>query len=339
MQPETSDAAQKAGNGTGATCAHCGAVMPPELRFCRACGARLGEGVAEYTETVRFQNGQPASTAAAQAHSGPYAFGAGPQGPQAFGPLANPQMQWKQKKKRQSISGMTWLFIGLLIFFVAAGAFTALVKPIHTGGGGFPTTEAPQAYVGVDNFKDAEGGGVTFNDVEPPDSPADKAGLIGGDVITSFDGHAIKDRREIMDLLRQTPIGKPVEVIYLRDGETKKTLLTPITRDELRQMERAFSKRPQGLGRFGYDDDESERVLVPGTNTYGVQLNDVSASLPADMAGIKKGDIVIEFDKIPIRTPGELKSRVLRAWPYDTVKVVVMRDNQRLEIPVKMGKK
>lgn len=334
MQPEASNPAQNSGNTAGTTCSNCGALMPVELRFCRSCGSRLGEGVAEYTETVRFQNGQP-NTATANPHSqtGPYAFGSGPQ---AFGPAANAQMQWIHKKKRKKFSGMTWLFIGLLLFFVAAGAFTAIVKPNRPGGGA-AVAETPRAYVGVDQFKNGDGG-VTFDDVEPPDSPADKAGLIGGDLITSFDGHAVKTSGEITDLLRQTPIGKAVEVIYMRDGETKKTLLTPIGREELRQLERAFSKRPQGLGRFGYDDDESERVLVPGTNTYGVQLDEPSTSLPADMAGIKKGDIVIEFDKIPIRTPGELRSRVLRAIPYDTVTVVVMRDNQRLEIPVKMGK-
>ena len=337
MQPEPAKPAQNSGNATGTTCANCGAVMPSELRFCRACGSRLGEDVAEYTETVRFQNGRPGAPAAtSQAPFGPYGFGAGPQGPQAFGPPANAQMQWN-KKHKQKLSGMTWLFIALLVFFVAAGAFTALRRPIRSGVN-ITLPSAPQAYVGVDNFRDAEGGGVTFNDVEPPDAPADKAGLIGGDVITSFDGHAIKDRGEIMDLLRQTVMGKTVEVIYTRDGETRKTQLTPISREELRQLERAFSRRPEGLGRFGYDDDESERVPVPGTNTYGVQLNDVSASLPADMAGIKNGDIIIEFDKIPIRTPGELKSRIRRALPYSTVKVVLMRDNERLEIPMKMGK-
>jgi S1-C subfamily serine protease len=66
------------------------------------------------------------------------------------------------------------------------------------------------------------------------------------------------------------------------------------------------------------------------------------------MAGIKNGDIVIEFDGVPIRTSDEFLMRVRRAVPYSTVKIVVMRGNgdeknsdeklEKLEIPVKMGK-
>jgi len=79
-------------------------------------------------------------------------------------------------------------------------------------------------------------------------------------------------------------------------------------------------------------------VPVPGTNIFGVILNDVSSSMPADLAGIKEGDIIIEFDGVPIRTPQELHARVRRALPYSTVKVVLMREGQKMEIPVKMGK-
>jgi S1-C subfamily serine protease len=56
------------------------------------------------------------------------------------------------------------------------------------------------------------------------------------------------------------------------------------------------------------------------------------------MAGIKNGDVIIQFDRTPIRTVEELKSRVNRAIPYETIRVVVMRGAERLEIPVKMGK-
>ena len=56
MQPQ--DNLNNPSGGTGDTggivCSECGAPMPQGMRFCRACGHRLGEGSAEYTETVRF---------------------------------------------------------------------------------------------------------------------------------------------------------------------------------------------------------------------------------------------------------------------------------------------
>src|SRR2546426_6242277 len=64
MQPQ-----QNLSGSNGATdqsaivCTQCGSPMPKEMRFCRSCGNRLGEGPAEYTETVRFRN---AATANAQ---------------------------------------------------------------------------------------------------------------------------------------------------------------------------------------------------------------------------------------------------------------------------------
>ena len=77
---------------------------------------------------------------------------------------------------------------------------------------------------------------------------------------------------------------------------------------------------------------------MPGTNIYGIKLNTILNSRPADLAGIKNGDIVIEFDGVPIRTTDEFLMRVRRAVPYSTVKVVVMRGEEKMEIPVKMGK-
>jgi S1-C subfamily serine protease len=234
------------------------------------------------------------------------------------------------------------MFIGLLIFFITAGALTALVKQIprvvRTARGGVSTVAAPRASAGVDKFETADGDiGATFKSVRAG-APADKAGLVGGDIITTIDGVSVHSDDDMTDILRQTPIGKPVDVVYIRDGETKNTKLTRISEEELEQLEQAFIHRPEGLGRFGYDDDETERVEIPGTKIFGVRLDEIEPSLPADMAGIKNGDIVIEFGGIPIRTPEEFRSRVRRAIPYKPVDVVIMRDGERLTIPVKLGK-
>jgi serine protease Do len=174
--------------------------------------------------------------------------------------------------------------------------------------------------------------------VDPPGSPADKAGLVGGDIITSFDGHAVKTEDEMMELLGNATADKAVDLIYLRDGEQKTTKLAPIDPDEIQRLDREFDNRAVGKGRFGFDDGDTERVPIPGTKLFGVRLDDITQNLPADMAGIKEGDIVTEFDGVPIRTTDELSARVRRAVPYNTIKVVIVRGTETIEIPVKMGK-
>src|SRR5687768_14186274 len=224
-------------------CSNCRTPMPRDLRFCRNCGFRLGEGPAEYTETVRFENGRHAKLAndAAIPSQQPFVTSYGLSG----GPLT-PAPGHQMAKRPRKMSGMTWMFIGLLIFFIAAAAFTAVVTPIRrsiTQTASAPP--APRAFVGVSDFEDGEGG-VTFDNVRPPGGPADKAGLIGGDLITNFDGQVIHDADQMTDIMGRTPIGKTVEVTYIRDGEPKTTTLTMVSQEEFRRLDRDFLDRPEG---------------------------------------------------------------------------------------------
>jgi len=245
---------------------------------------------------------------------------------------------------------MSWIFIGLLVFFIGAAAFTALVAPMKKGIGVARQREPEiKSYFGVDEFNQTDEG-VIFESVSAPGGPADKAGLVGGDVILSVDGQPIREDDQMKDLMSRTPVGKTLDIEYLRDGEKKTTKLTTISLDEHRRLVKEFERRPEGRGQFGYDDDSVETIPVPGTKIRGVILNSILNSRPADLAGIKNGDIVTEFDGVPIRHEQEFLMRVRRALPYSTVKVVVMRPKgeppaegqmpefEKLVIPVKMGK-
>ena len=293
------------------TCSNCHSSMPSELRFCRNCGFRLGDGGAD-SETIRFG------------------------GDRVLGAVSAPV----PAKKRRRMSGMAWVFVGLLVFFVGAAAFTAVISPMRYKRAGVAHTPSNRSYFGVDEWETtAKKAGVTFQAVYPPAGPADKAGLVGGDVIISFDGQPINHEDEMTQVLTRTPPGKTVEVLYLRDGETHAAKLTTVDEAELKRITRAFEDRPrEQRARFGYDDGEAERVEIPGTKIAGVRLDEVSPSMPADIAGVKNGDIVIEFDGIPIRTPQELLMRVRRAIPYTTPKLTVMRGEEKLEIPVRLGR-
>ena len=301
------------------TCSNCHSRMPSDLRFCRNCGFRLpqsmaGSGVGSYLGSDEL----PTVT---------------------LPPAATP-------KKKRRMSGMSWVFLGLLVFFVGAAAFTAIVAPMRKSGNiGFVQTPVVKSYLGVDEFDNTDEG-VIFKSVKAPGGPADKAGLVGGDVIVSFDGQAIHDEDQMNELMVQTPIGKTVDVEYLRDGQKKTAKLMTISNEENQRLTREFERRPEGKPQFGYDDDDAETVKVPGMNIHGVKLGTILRNRPADIAGVKNGDIVIEMDGVPIRTNSEFLMRVRRALPYSTVKLVVMRPKseeegaplEKVEIPVRVGK-
>jgi len=92
---ENSEMPHASSGPTVIVCSNCHSTMPSELRFCRNCGFRLG---------TSFGNaGQP--------------FG---------GNLAGTDSAALAPKKRRRIGGMSWVFVGLLVFFVGAAAFTAI---------------------------------------------------------------------------------------------------------------------------------------------------------------------------------------------------------------------
>ena len=294
------------------TCSNCHSMMPSDLRFCRNCGFRLADGSGGFT-------GRQFNEVTAGATSAPL-------------------------KKRRRMSGMSWIFVGLLIFFVGAAAFTALVAPMRQGTQSLTSAPVVKSYVGVDEFEDSDEG-LILNYVSVPEGPADKAGLVGGDIVLSVDGQPIQNEDQMEDLMIKTPVGKTIEIEYSRDGEKKSSKLTTISQEEFQRLRKEFERRPEGKSVFGYEDDDARRVPIPGTKMHGVQLRRILLSRPADLAGIKENDIVTEFDGVPIRTSDEFLMRVKRALPYSTVKVVVMRGGEvegapleKVEIPVKMGK-
>jgi S1-C subfamily serine protease len=331
MQPQQ----KSSGSGFGSAdqsgaivCGQCGAPMPTGMRFCRSCGNRLGEGPAEYTETVKLPN---ASTAANAQFNTQYAAGMG-------GGMARQTGDYPTRRRRLGFSGMTWLWIVLGLFFASGGLLSSLrIRGPRSGVGPAPIFSSPRSFLAVNNLRTADGG-VTFTDSSPPDGPADKAGLVGGDIITSFDGHAVTDDDQMMDLLRQTPVGKTVEVLYLRDGVSKKTLLTTISDAANSQLKGLYDSRPEGKGKFGFSSNRTSVISNPETKTFGVRIDWVDPNGPADLFGIKEGDIITDFGTTPIRTSEELASRVRRAKPKSVVEVGVLRDGQALKIPVTMGR-
>lgn len=351
MQDSNKRAEMRGENVGTINCPSCGATLVAGLRFCRMCGYRLGEGVEEYVPTQLLDPAAPAATAQSSA-TDPFAprqtWGVGPMQPmQPMQPLGvaslkqqgdSSMLSWASALNPKRASWWTWMILAFVLLVAVGGVFSAVRRNIKSGGNG-QEQSLPSNSIGaeVDGFDTADGGGAFIEGLAGPDSSLERAGLIGGDIITSFDGKTVRDEDAMRKILAATPPAKPVEVVYIRDGETKKTTLTTIARGDFRGMS-AVDTRPGGKGILGINRSDLERVRVPNTNIYGVELGDINRNGPADLAGLKEGDVITEFDGKLIRTPGDLRLRIYETLPGNIVKVVLMRDGQLMEIQVKLGR-
>ncbi|HJQ33911.1 MAG TPA: PDZ domain-containing protein [Pyrinomonadaceae bacterium] len=340
----------RAENTDTVTCPSCGATLVAGLRFCRMCGYRLGEGVEEYVPTQRFDPSSMPKAAPPPPATDPFTqratWGAGPAPVQPMRPfgatsaLNQPGQDasspaWVKACAPKRGGWWLWIVIGLVIMF-AAGILPLSIKLNRARGGqNNPGPPAVSLMAEADAFDTPDGGGAMIRGLAGPGSSLEAAGLVGGDIITNFDGKAVRDAAALRGLIAQTPPGKAVEVVYIHDGETKKTTLTTLGRQDFRGMQ-PIDTRPGGRGIIGVDP--GGRVRLPNSNLYGVELDDVDRNGPADLAGLKEGDVVFEFGGKPIRTPGDLRLRIYESIPGSTVTVSVMRDGQRLDIPVKIGR-
>jgi hypothetical protein len=71
----------------------------------------------------------------------------------------------------------------------------------------------------------------------------------------------------------------------------------------------------------------------------GVRLTGVRAESPADKAGMKPGDIIVEFDGKPVKDLQSYSDALYGKKPGDVVDVVVVRGTERMTMKVTLGRR
>ena len=134
-------------------------------------------------------------------------------------------------------------------------------------------------------------------------SPAYKAGLKPGDVITKFDGRVIEDASDLPLLASQAGVGKTVSLELIRDGELRsaKVSLAPMPDDEVGPARPAGAAPSQeNPGKIGVrvdslDDQYRQRLDLPAKIRGAVIVN-VDPNGVAAQAGLAPGDVVVEVN-------------------------------------------
>jgi serine protease Do len=136
-----------------------------------------------------------------------------------------------------------------------------------------------------------------------PGAPAGKAGIRPGDVITAINGQKVASSSDIVDYVSSQRIGGKVSLSYLRDG---KPGALPVTLGELPDED---ARQPEAPGKIGMalqtlSPDVSDSLGIE-RGTKGAVITDVLAGSPAERAGLKPGDVIVEVDRRAISSAEE----------------------------------
>jgi serine protease Do len=127
--------------------------------------------------------------------------------------------------------------------------------------------------------------GVLLTDVQQ-DSPAAKAGLKSGDVITEFDGQRVEGTLAFRRMVRETPPGRSVEIAYWRDGQSASVSVTlENLSGEMRDYSRQMADQARQMA------DMNKQMAQQMRQQIGQQMSDQPLVLNfPDDAGIFAGN-------------------------------------------------
>jgi serine protease Do len=133
----------------------------------------------------------------------------------------------------------------------------------------------------IDGLEEARGAMVT----DVPSGPAEDAGMVSGDIILLFDGVAIEDTRELVQIVGNSPVGKEVPVQVLRTGEMV-DLTVVLGRRETAEA-----------AAFPEEGETPDEGTPDTTNMLGMTLSEISPDMEESL-GVEAGSglVVVEVE-------------------------------------------
>jgi serine protease Do len=176
--------------------------------------------------------------------------------------------------------------------------------------------------------------GALIADVTP-NGPAAKGGMQNGDFIMAFDGKAVSDSRALSRIVADTPINKTVNVDVLRKGKKQTLRLTVLRLNEAPNAKPAAAPLPKpgkvtmlGLSMGLLDGPARAQYKIAGT-VQGVVITDVADESPAAEKNIHPGDVIVQVQGVPVKTPQDVANLVglARKAGKKVVAMLVARGN------------
>jgi serine protease Do len=192
-----------------------------------------------------------------------------------------------------------------------------------------PVTEDIAASLGLSDSK-----GTLVADVMP-NSPAAKAGIQPGDVLTRFNGEELTRNKQLPWLVANTEANQQIKVDIMRQGKSRTLDVTiAATPDEEATVAQAANEKDQSTGKLGLAlapiTPEAKQRFQLAEETQGAVIVGVRPGSPAEEQGLRVGDVISMVGQTVVQTPQEVVDKVQEASKAEreTVLLRVARGGQ-----------
>jgi serine protease Do len=210
-----------------------------------------------------------------------------------------------------------------------------------------------RAYLGV--MTETHGDGARITEVMEK-TPAEKAGLKKGDIITSVNEKPISNPEELSNIVGTYKPEDKVNIALKRDGRNEKISLTlgkrksvgtfsfggprqhNLEAQERRNSEMELRNRLRGM----FDRAPRPRLGIKAQETEegkGVKILNVEPDSPAQKAGLKEGDVIMEVDGHATNEVDELADAVSDAAEKRNYTIKYTREGKAMEASINIPKK
>lgn len=146
-----------------------------------------------------------------------------------------------------------------------------------------------------------------------PDSPAQHAGIMKGDIILELNGSPISGSRDLSLKISTMPPGTTVNLQIFRAGKEQNVSVTlaelPANAQNAAPLSGGGEGPRLGLSVEQLTRQEAAQLGLPAQTT-GVVITSVDPGSPAEAAGLQRGDVIQEVNQKPVATVDQFRSAV-----------------------------
>lgn len=180
----------------------------------------------------------------------------------------------------------------------------------------------------AENLKLKDKKGALVGDVFEGD-PADQAGIKTGDIIIEIDGKKIQNTHELLSIVASLSVDKKVAVKIRRDEKDVTVMVTIGERKEARTLAgRGNTAEKYGMTVQDITPDMAKHFGL--THDAGVVITAVEKGSPADEAGFKVEDVVLQVNKVKITSINLFLKEIAKGGPQDILLFLIKRGDSSL---------